>query len=728
MADAAGEPDLPRPRRGWVGTVGPVLPDDIGHVVEVGSPAVSPDGQQVAYTLRRVDLDANRSRSAVWLVPTDGSRPPRQVTTGEHGDGNPAWSPDGSTLAFTSRREKGDDGETRSTLHLLPVDGPGEVVTLTAQPEDISGLRWSPDGTRIAFAARRRSARFDEGRDDAARPPRQVTRLMATLDGEGWIVDRPTRIWVVPVDASAPATVVSGATPEGGVADEEQGDHADPAWSPDGTRLAFTGGVEPDHDLDGRAALLVAEVGPGRPDAPPPVTVVRAGPVLVAAPEWSPDGTRIAALVEPTEASPWNVVLAVHPVDGSAPSEPAAALDRTHAPYPGARHPVWDGDDLVFGAEDHGATPMYRVPAAGGTPAVVAAGEGCVVTAWDLAGGTLALAVTTADRLPEIHVVVDGEERRLTHHTDAFHRRAPSHPTERFTVPSPAGGDVDVWLVTPRDLDRTVRHPLLLSIHGGPTTQYGERWFDEFQMWAEAGFCVVFANPHGSTGQDSAWLRAIRSPTAAVDPGQGWGGDDHRDLIAAVDGALARSSFLDPERMGVLGGSYGGYMTTWIVGHTDRFAAACSERAVNDLLALETGSDMMGLFGAMIGVDHLDDPDEYRRMSPITYVRAITTPMLLLHSDEDWRCPFAQADALYLALRRLGREVTYHRFPGEGHELSRSGSPRHRVQRAEIILDFFRHHLAPLAPLAVEPGGGLGAAGHAQLGEDVRHVDPGGPG
>ena len=675
-----------------------MLPDDIGHMVDVGAPAVSPDGRMVAWTVRRTDLDANRYRSAVWLAPADGSRPPRQVTAGTEGDGEPAWSPDGRVLAFTSGREKEGD-EKRSTLHLLPVDGPGEVVTLTSQPEGISQLEWSPDGTRIAFACRQRTGRFDEGKDDAARPPREVSRLLSTLDGEGWIVDRPTRIWVVPVDGSAPATVVTGAAPEGGgLEGDAQGDHGSPAWSPDSTRLAFAGGLVPDFDLDQRAGIYAAEVGAGIPVELPTVTPIAVSDVAWSGLAWSPDGSRIAALEERILEAPWNSRLAVVDVATGDVTFPAAGLDRTQAPYPGARAPVWDGDDLIFNAEDHGVVPVYRVPAAGGDPTVVAGDDGCVLAAWDLAGGTLAANRSDMATLSEIHVWdADGAERRISRHTDAFHARCPAHPTERFTVPSPAGGDIDVWLVTPRDLDRDQRHPVLLSVHGGPTTQYGERWFDEFQLWASAGFCVVFANPHGSTGQDTAWLRNIRSPKAKIDPGQGWGGDDHRDVIAALDGALERFAFLDPDRLGVLGGSYGGYMTSWIVGHTDRFSAAVSERAVNDMLTLETTSDCMGLFGAMLGVDHLDDPDEFRRMSPITHVRDITTPMLILHSDEDWRCPFEQADKLYLALRKLGQEVGYHRFPGEGHELSRSGSPKHRVQRANLIIDFFRKHLVPEA-------------------------------
>jgi dipeptidyl aminopeptidase/acylaminoacyl peptidase len=168
--------------------------------------------------------------------------------------------------------------------------------------------------------------------------------------------------------------------------------------------------------------------------------------------------------------------------------------------------------------------------------------------------------------------------------------------------------------------------------------------------------------------------------------------------MAVVDAALERHPSVDPERLGILGGSYGGYMTSWAVGHTDRFAAACSERAANNLLTLETSCDAAGWFHRRVGVTHLDAPDEFLRQSPITYVKNITTPVLILHSEEDLRCPIEQADQLFVALRMLDREVEYHRFPGESHELSRSGSPKHRVQRIEIILEFFRRHLSPGAP------------------------------
>jgi dipeptidyl aminopeptidase/acylaminoacyl peptidase len=229
-------------------------------------------------------------------------------------------------------------------------------------------------------------------------------------------------------------------------------------------------------------------------------------------------------------------------------------------------------------------------------------------------------------------------------------------------------------------------------------TQYGNAWFDEFQLWTGAGYAVVYANPHGSTGHTEQWSRSIRPPEAVQAPGAGWGTIDADDVLAVLDAALAREPSLDPDRVGVLGGSYGGYLTSWLIGHTDRFVAACSERAVNNMESEEWSSDVAGYFRYELGVNHLESPEIYRRISPITYVNDINTPVLILHSENDLRCHVEQADQLFVALRMLGKPVEYWRFPEEGHELSRSGSPRHRMQRAEIILDWFGRHLGGKRP------------------------------
>ena len=269
---------------------------------------------------------------------------------------------------------------------------------------------------------------------------------------------------------------------------------------------------------------------------------------------------------------------------------------------------------------------------------------------------------------------LDGsDERRLTGlnrgWTDAVALSAP----ERFRF-TRAGFELDVWVMRPAGFVAGRRYPTLLNIHGGPHAQYGHNFFDEFQVYAGAGYAVVYTNPRGSQGYGESFAQAVVGD---------WGGGDYADVMAALDEALARHPFIDPERLGVLGGSYGGFLTSWTVGHTKRFKAACSERAVNCQYTMFGTSDI----GHSFNVVELGGPlpwevmARYIERSPLTYAKDITTPLLILHSEDDLRCPIEQAEQLFVALKKLGREVRFVRFPRENHEMSRSGKPRHRLER-----------------------------------------------
>ena len=360
-------------------------------------------------------------------------------------------------------------------------------------------------------------------------------------------------------------------------------------------------------------------------------------------------------------------------------------LDRQCGAFPSVREPIWEGDSILFAVEDHGNIHVRRVPAAGGDIEPVVDGD-IWVAGFDAAGGAVVHAASTPTMPSEIFV----GDRQLTEVSKAFCEQAPWQPSERFVATSPDGEEVEAWLVRPHDFEAGKQYPLLLNIHGGPFSQYGNKHFDEFQAYARAGYVVVYSNPRGSSGYSEAWGRAIRGP---VDGGSGWGSLDYDDLMAVVDTALQQFDFIDPDRLGVMGGSYGGYMTTWIVGHTDRFKAGCSERAVNNMLS-EFGSADFGWFHrAYTGVWPFEDVEPYLAQSPTTYADKITTPLLILHSENDLRCPIEQAEHLFTILRLLGREVEFVRFPAESHELTRSGSPFHRVTRLEIVLDWFARYL-----------------------------------
>ncbi|MDQ1443662.1 MAG: hypothetical protein QOI20_126 [Acidimicrobiaceae bacterium] len=659
-----------------VGDVRPMQPADVASLIDVGDPRISPDGRTIAFTVTTVDIEANDYRSRIWLADTDGSTRPRPFTQGEGRDQRARWSPDGRFLAFSSKR--GDDGYQ---LMVIPFGIGGEVRAVAASKEDFEDIAWSPDGTRLAYTARVRHPRYEE-KKAKDQPPRRIERFFFRLDSVGWTIDRPRHLFVCDVERDAqPVQLTFGEQDDSGL-----------GWSPDGRFIAFASPRHEDWDID--RAVDLFRVAVDQPGSDPE----RLTPTELEydRPSWSPDGSRIAFLQGHPSVNPTHTQVGVMGSEGGDGAVLTASLDRNCGPYVGgAREPIWDGDDVVFGIEDSGNIHLYRVGADGsGKPEQLAGGDR-TITGWDVRAGVVAFTAGTATALPELFVIdADGTERRITDIGAPFSVSRAIQAPERFTATSADGTEVEAWLIRPAGFEEGKRYPTLLNIHGGPFTQYGNRLFDEFQVQAGAGYVVLYANPRGSSGYSQAWGRAIRGPKAKVDPGSGWGGVDYEDLMAVVDDAAATFDFIDADRIGVLGGSYGGYMTTWMLGHTKRFKAACSERAVNNLLTMEHTSDIATVFEDYVGSRHIDDPDEYRRQSPMTYVREIETPVLILHSEDDLRCPIEQSEELFIALRLLGKPVEYVRFPGESHELTRAGAPRHRIERFEILLDFFARHLS----------------------------------
>jgi dipeptidyl aminopeptidase/acylaminoacyl peptidase len=658
-------------------------PGDIARVRQLGNPRVSPDGAAVAFTVTDPDLEANRYTHRIWLVPASGNGGQRPFT-GPGSEVLPRWSPDGQRLAFAVA---GDDG--RSQICVLPVTGGGERLVVCGAGAPVTELEWSPDGTTLAFAARdpdpAQYGADGEQRRDKDIPPRRITNLHYRYNGAGWTADRPSRLFTVAADGSAPPRPVTpGPFEASGL-----------AWSPDSRSLAFASGRHPDRDLDLAVDLWVVPADGGDPER-----VASGGPGY-SLPSWSPGGDRLACYVNPTPLeNPRNRQVAIVDVASGKEQVLTAGLDRNCAPFGTTIPPAWIGDSVLFAVEDHGNVHLYQSPSDGaGSPALVAGGDRWI-SDWDWAGGTLAFVAASPLSTGELTVAElpadgggAGTERQLTWLTkplgDTFRLTSP----ERFVARSPDGSEVECWAMAPAGAEAGVRYPALLNVHGGPFSQYGNRFMDEFQLQAAAGFGVIYCNPRGSSGYGEQWGRAIRGPECASDPGTGWGSVDLADVMACVDTACERFSWIDPDRLGILGGSYGGFMTSWAIGHTGRFRAACSERACNNLLTMEHSMDVAGFIRSYVGPDHLADPGAYLRQSPVSYVREMTTPLLILHSEDDLRCPISQAEELFVALRLLGRDPVMYRFPGENHELSRSGSPRHRIARAELILDWFRRHL-----------------------------------
>jgi dipeptidyl aminopeptidase/acylaminoacyl peptidase len=640
-------------------------PGDVFELVNASDPRISPDGARVAYVVTRADEDANDYASAIWIAPLDGSGAPRQFSGGEKRDTTPRWSPDGRLLAFTSNR--GDD-KAPAALYAIAAEG-GEARKLTDLKESVEAIAWSPDSTRIAFTSRVRDEAYEE-EDERKRLPRRFTRVFHKLDSVGWTGDRRKHVFVVGLDGGEARQLTSG-----------DFEHDSPAWSPDGSTIAFDGLRDERWDTELVNRIYAVDAGGGEPRA------LTGDDGSYASPSFSPDG-RIAYHWSAEDGTwPHHTQIGVMNADGSGAVLLTESLDRQCAPYPDSREPIWDGDRLVFTVEDRGNIHAYAVAADGsGAPERIVDGE-LVVGGIDVRDGVVVYTAGTHTTMRELFA----GGRQLTDVGGSFTGGRELAEPERFTAVSDDGYEVDAWIVRPPGFDPARRYPAILTIHGGPFTQYGTGFFDEFQVMAAGGYVVLFSNPRGGSGYSEAHGRAIRGPLG--DAGPGWGTRDYEDLMAVVDTALESFDFIDGERLGVIGGSYGGYMTSWIVGHTNRFKAAISERAVNNLVSMFGSSDLFWVFERQFGGPLWENVDAYLERSPATYAKDIETPVLVLHSEQDLRCNIEQGEHLFTLLRLMGKEVEMLRFPCESHELTRAGAPRHRAVRFEAVLDWFDRYL-----------------------------------
>lgn len=656
-------------------------PADLALLRQPGTPAVSPDGQFAVVALTSADLEADEYTSQLWRVALNEPTPrPTQLTFGWR-DSVPRISPDGQWLAFlranrerTGSRAGGNKGafDARPQVCVMPLSG-GEPRRLTDHPQGGGPAAWAPDSSRLAYAARvPQHGRYGTGKDafgeklePVAEAPRRITRLSYRLDDVGFTIDRPRQLFV--------------ATLDGGIDEVTTGpyDHEDPTWSPDGQWLTFAAARHDSYANDTANDIWVI-----RPDGSD-LRALTDTTMTVHQPFFTPDGSAVVfvgASAGESRLDPivrdqvvWTVPLA-----GGA----ARALLNTEEYHlnTGAEISVC-ADGVLFPNAHRGSVQLVRVPFGGESgesgekPELLMSGEHEVVAA---VGAADVVVSTICD--PQTWGELYVGTQCLTDWSGPYRSRVRIYPQEELTARAPDGYPVHGWIVRP---DGDGPHPVLLMIHGGPFTQYGWRLFDEAQVYAGAGYAVVMGNPRGSSGYGEAHGRAVIGDVGEVSAA---------DLLALLDAAL-RSPDLDQSRVGVLGGSHGGYMTTWLAAHHGaRFRAAVSERAVNAIDSFAGSSDIGWFFAdALYG----EDPAAVARLSPLTYANMIDTPLLIIHSEHDWRCPVEQAQRLFVALKRRNAEVEMLLFPGEGHELSRSGRPSHRVARFEAILDWFSRWMRP---------------------------------
>ena len=642
-----------------------MTPNDLYDIHWLGEAEISPDGQAIAFVVTKMDRESDGYTSAVWLVDAAGGEP-RQFTAGAKRDTSPRWSPDGKWLAFLSER-----GEEKPQLAVIPATG-GESRLLTKMPLGAGVPCWSPDGTRIAFSAKTGTPPDPDPKK--AKPYRRITSMKYRLNGQGFTYDQRRHIFVLDVETGDCTQVTDG-----------DWDDTQPAWSPDGQSLAFVSARHADREFDSASDIWLVPAAGGEARQ---LTQTHGGR---GAPSFSPDGQQVAHIQHPTWPS--NGVLKLVNVQDGTETDASGGLDREMGAggLPGAvAQPRWlPGGGILTVAQDRGEASLWIGGSASGGHWLAKGPSNVSWYSTDRAGVRSAIVSSRQAAPAEVSLVnlETGTQTTLTNLNGAFKEAVALQEAEKFVVTTESGTEVDCWLMKPADFQADKSYPLILNIHGGPFGQYGETFFDEFQVYSGAGYGVVFCNPRGSSGQDTGFARALVGDM---------GGPDYRDVMAAFDAALERAPWADRERLGVMGGSYGGFMTTWIIGHTNRFKAAISERAVNDWYSLQGASDIGGTFNRQyLGEDATiqDNLEAVLRQSPITYAKNIETPVLILHSEVDLRCPISQAEQLFVVLKQRRKDVEFVRFPDEDHELSRSGRPSHRVDRFNVILEYFGRKL-----------------------------------
>ena len=688
----------------------PAQPDDLYRFRIPTEPRLSPDGRFVIATVKVAAPGRDGYRTSLWIAPADGSADARRMTLGAKSDHHGRWSPDGATIAFLSDRrlqveeeperpKEAKDREDATQVHLLRLDG-GEARRLTDLPRGVTDLAWSPDGRTLAVLsasyaadrvtdARRRGTVLDR---PPGSPPesdyRYLDRLDYMLNGTGFTYDRVAHVWLVDAETGEARRLVAGQTAEGEV-----------AWSPHGRRIAFTANRARDHDLVQRSDVFAVEVATGEVTA-----ITGGGDSMFIAPAWTPDGSSIVAIGGRFPDAYYKADIWRFAADGSdarrgggtnliAGSDlmPGSTMNSDATIGEGPRLVVTeDGRDVLFTAPIRGSFELWRVPVAGGQPERLTEGRH-YLSGWDAAAASPGVRVaairSSPTELPEIHILdipssgAGGSLRRASSlNTELLDEVALVEPREcwwrsdRFDIQGwhyPAGRG---------------KQPLVLQIHGGPHTLYGFSPMWEWQVLAGAGISVVGTNPRGSEGYGGRFNRANLDGD--------WGDGPMRDVLAGVDGLVAEG-VADQDRLGVTGGSYGGYLTNWIVGHDQRFRAAITCRSVADMQTLFLTGDISGGEWARIefGGWPWTDPDLFRRVSPIAYARDIHTPLLIQHAERDLRTTVGQAEALFTVLRSLKRPVRFMRVPDDDHELTRSGTPFRRVENLVQVRDWFTHFL-----------------------------------
>jgi len=642
----------------------PMTIEDALAIKNVGAPQFSPDGNRIAYTISEWAKDKNARVSHIYLTTADSQRT-LQLTNGEKGESSPQWSPDGREIAFTANRDKGNQ------IWIINPDG-GEADRLTSEELGVSSFRWSPDSRKIAFVTQ------DIPKDKDEREKRKKDKF------DTIVVDQDlfySHLWVIDIDTKDKKRLSEGTFSV-----------ASPQWSPDGKWIAFVASPAASQDSSykdiSRDRYTDIHITAAEGGTPRQMT---SNPGADANPRWSPDGREIA-YVASSDPKSWadKADILVIPVGGGNPRN----LTRDFMESAGGA-PAWspDGKSIYFASGIGVYNHFFVAPAGGGSPRQITHGDK-MYGQFDLSsdGKKLAYGLETWMGPGDLWIrdLASGQEKQLTF-ANPNSKEFALGETEVLRWKGPDNFAIEGILIKPVGFEQGKRYPLILQIHGGPYGRFGNNFNSRAQIFAANGYAILLPNPRGSTGY------GLKFTVANVGD---WGGKDFQDYMAGVDAAIAKG-IADPEKLVVMGGSYGGFSTFWTITQTNRFKAAIGHAGISDWYSFHGQSDIPGLmeYGFM-GYPWIST-DVYRKYSPMTYVNRVQTPIMITHGEEDRRVPIAQAEEYYRALKSRGVDVVFVRYPREGHGIQ---EPNHQIDLAARQLEWFDSHLGIQRPK--KPTGG----------------------
>ncbi|MBS4210671.1 S9 family peptidase [Bacillus sp. FJAT-50079] len=656
-----------------------MIPEDLYGLKSIADPQLSPNGKEVVYIQTHINKDKNDYVSNLFYINVNDKKPV-QWTFGEEKISSPVWSPDGSELAFVSTRTG------KQQIFVLSKNG-GEAKQVTNCLNGASTPVWSPCGQKLAFSVKLEKAEtihtsINKGEQEKKElQPLEIEQMKYRSDAGGFLkMDQFLQIAVVSLETGQLEQITEGEY------------HSQlSSWSPDGRSIVYMADKTDDVDFSFNNDLYLFDVKSKKAQK------ITKQTGMFSDTSWSPNSKYISFVGSEREyKNATHAKLYIYDIEMKTIVCITSEFDAPVGDFvvadflQGVQAPKvqWlnDNHSFYFQATDHGNTVIYYGNLTGELYPAINDDQYVYGFSLDAYNDKAVVSISSPTEPGDLYYVhlTTGEKERLTFVNEELLKGRQLSIPEAIEFTGADGWNVHGWMMKPVDYVEGEKYPLILEIHGGPHMMFANAYFNEFQILAAQGFAVLYINPRGSHGYGQAFVNAVRGD---------YGGNDYRDLMLAVDYALEQFDFIDENRLGVTGGSYGGFMTNWIVGQTDRFKAAVTQRSISNWISFYGVSDIGYYFSEWQIDADLNDVEKLWDHSPLKYVNNVQTPLLILHGEKDLRCPIGQAEQLFIALKRKKKETKFIRFPESNHELSRSGKPTLRIKRLEAIRDWFLQYL-----------------------------------